>query len=535
MRSVFALLALAALARAQSKPAAELYVRPLDDCVRMPAGAAAGSLFPDQFRVAGSPVETGEPFVTEITNAAGFSVEYHETYKLVRNSIVNETYVLVQCGAPPPPAAALPAGAKVFEVPLSAVSVPGTVPLAFMEALGLSDRVASVSPYAVSACAQAVLACDGAAPDYAQLSNATYLAAELGSYTDALLTDDASPYPGSFAFSAALDRDVLARAEWFKFLGLFFNRERAASDAYDAVRAAYEETRAAAATSAPPAGRPVAAFASFYSYDGEESYQISMDPYKLKLAADAGAGALDAAALAALGAAPGEFAPDDLVFSWGEGGAFATREAAHAAFLTALAGADVVVDETYAVDPTAYDLAAFEAAYDLGDATAAQRDALKWLASGAILRTDGLVSADGGLDWFEGAFARPDEVLADAARAARAVVAGKTAEETGFIWLRPVQQPPVVLTAADCGGATSCDGPPAPICPFVRPCADGSNALLATSGDNAAAAGCEYEACGDAGDALELSTPANAAQMAAPAVVLLALLVVFVEALINFC
>ena len=122
-------------------------------------------------------------------------------------------------------------------MPLSAVSVPGTVPLAFMEALGLSDRVASVSPYAVSACAQAVLACDGAAPDYEQLSNATYLAAELGSYTDALLTDDASPYPGSFAFSAALDRDVLARAEWFKFLGLFFNRERAASDAYAAVRA----------------------------------------------------------------------------------------------------------------------------------------------------------------------------------------------------------------------------------------------------------------------------------------------------------
>jgi hypothetical protein len=402
-----------------------------------------------------------------------------------------------------------------------------------MEALGLGDRVASVSPYAVSACAQAVLACDGAAPDYEQLSNVTYLAGELGSYTDALLTDDASPYPGSFAFSAALDRDVLARAEWFKFLGLFFNRERAASDAYDAVRAAYEETRAAAAGAAP-AGRPVAAFASFYSYDGDENFQISMDPYKLKLAAAAGAGALDAGALGALGAAPGEFAPDDLVFSWGEGGAFPTREAAHAAFLAALAGADVVVDETYAVDPTAYDLAAFEAAYDLGNATAAQRGALKWLASGAIVRTDGLVSADGSLDWFEGAFARPDEVLADAARAVRAVAAGTTAEETGFKWLRPVQQPPVVLTAADCGRATSCDGPPAPICPFVRPCADGSNALLATSGD-AAAAGCEYEACGSAGDALELSTPANAAQMAAPAVVLLALLVVFVEALINFC
>jgi hypothetical protein len=66
--ATFLILALAALVRAQSKPVAdELYVRPLDDCVRMAPGAAApGSLFPDQFRVAGSPVETGEPFVTEV-------------------------------------------------------------------------------------------------------------------------------------------------------------------------------------------------------------------------------------------------------------------------------------------------------------------------------------------------------------------------------------------------------------------------------------------------------------------------------------
>ena len=74
---------------------------------------------------------------------------------------------------------------------------------------------------------------------------------------------------------------------------------------------------------------------------------------------------------------------------------------------------------------------------------------------------------------------------------------------------------------------STCDAAPTPICPFVSVCADGSLTVLRD--DAADALTCSYEACSLAG------APANTAQMAAPAVILLTVLIVFVEALINFC
>lgn len=41
-----------------------------------------------------------------------------------------------------------------------------------------------------------------------------------------------------------------------------------------------------------------------------------------------------------------------LKFVWGQPGAFASQDAARAAFVDALKGADIIVDETYTPDPT---------------------------------------------------------------------------------------------------------------------------------------------------------------------------------------
>ena len=57
---------------------------------------------------------------------------YYPQYKVVINTYVNETYVLYQCGAPAPPKSAFPASTKIFEIPLTAVSVTDTVPFAFI-------------------------------------------------------------------------------------------------------------------------------------------------------------------------------------------------------------------------------------------------------------------------------------------------------------------------------------------------------------------------------------------------------------------
>ena len=91
----------------------------------------------------------------QVSFAQGFSVAYHDTYKasvdvckhgelpcmsslsssatqVVTNSLVNETYVLYQCGLAAPSNALLPPGAKVFSIPLSSVSVADTIPLGYM-------------------------------------------------------------------------------------------------------------------------------------------------------------------------------------------------------------------------------------------------------------------------------------------------------------------------------------------------------------------------------------------------------------------
>lgn len=52
--------------------------------------------------------------------------------QIVRNTLVNETYVLYQCGLQPPPTASLPEGSKLFSVPLDSTAVIETVPLAFL-------------------------------------------------------------------------------------------------------------------------------------------------------------------------------------------------------------------------------------------------------------------------------------------------------------------------------------------------------------------------------------------------------------------
>ncbi len=47
------------------------------------------------------------------------------------NTYTNETYVLYQCGSRRPSASVAP-GARIFQIPLTSVSVPDTVPYAFL-------------------------------------------------------------------------------------------------------------------------------------------------------------------------------------------------------------------------------------------------------------------------------------------------------------------------------------------------------------------------------------------------------------------
>jgi hypothetical protein len=122
--------------------------------------------------------------------------------------------------------------------------------------------------------------------------------------------------------------------------------------------------------------------------------------------------------------------------------------------------------------------------------------------------------------------------LQDFDRVADSARQGKLLKKNEFKWIRNIDESPVVVSAKDCERLTSCNEKPSTICPFVKVCDDGSTSLLEESSVDSG--NCVYQTCIKSEVESEGSTE-NTAQMAAPAVILLTLLIVFVEALINFC
>lgn len=104
-------------------------------------------------------------------------------------------------------------------------------------------------------------------------------------------------------------------------------------------------------------GLPVVAFVSYFDFEGAQSLQLSFAPYKDALVTDAGGTTLNFSDVAAIrGVTPNAFSPDAILdFSWGSNGTFATRAEASAALQRVLQNVDVVIDETYTLDP-AYNL-----------------------------------------------------------------------------------------------------------------------------------------------------------------------------------
>ena len=127
-------------------------------------------------------------------------------------------------------------------------------------------------------------------------------------------------------------------------------------------------------------------------------------------------------------------------------------------------------------------------------------------------------------------------------------------QDGSYIWIRNLfTEKPVTLGARDCQAQTQCsDLSPVPICPFVTVCPTNNPAYKATTAllKGSEGGACFYEKCestgaaagngtagtqGGNGTAVEGGNGKDAAQLAAPAVVVLTLAVVLVEVLLNFC
>ena len=213
--------------------------------------------FPPELRAM---VAEGGTMPTTVTFATDFSIDYHHTFKVLRNLKNGKVYVLHQCGAGDIStiAADLPADAvdaPVFEVPVQSWSTGSTVPIAFMELLGLIGKAALIDPqYASSACTQKLHQCgviDTVVPGWPHTMYSAFANASRASGSTVHWTDDWGTGQAfsdiDVAFDSTSDPGALARVEWIKFVAAFFNLEPHANRIFAEIKAEYDQTEAAAA------------------------------------------------------------------------------------------------------------------------------------------------------------------------------------------------------------------------------------------------------------------------------------------------
>ncbi len=327
------------------------------------------------------------PEKTTLTHTDGFSVEYFNHYKVVTVHTVWPgaaepwQYVLVQCGTPAPDGFS---PGQVISVPARRLATMSTSYLPFVERLGLLDRLVAVDDTTyVSNPAVLQLAADGRLQSigYGAGVNVEVL---LDLQPDLIMTYgsgapdyDAHPKLIEAGLPVALNAEwlensPLARAEWGKFIALFFNREAAAGALFagTAERYAALQRLAASAPDKPivitgtpyegvwymPGGR---SFAAQFLYDAGAAYPWADDQ--------------------STGSLPLDF---ESVFDTG-----AQAEVwLNLGFVTSLA-------DLRAADPRFADFAAYR--------------------SGSVWNNDARMSPGGGNDYYETAVAEPDVVLAD--------------------------------------------------------------------------------------------------------------------------
>ena len=327
------------------------------------------------------------PEKTALTHTDGFSVEYFNNYKVVTvktpypGAPESMQYALVQCGTP------VPEGfldEQIIEVPVQTVVTMSTTYLPFLDELGLLDRLVGLD-------------------DATYVSNATVLKmAEEGKLTmlgygsgvnveqaldlspDLIITygsgaPDYDAHPvlieaglKTIVNAEWLETSPLGRAEWGKFIAVFFNKEADAEALFAKTVQQYEEYAAlAAGVTEKPTVFTGSDYQGTWSMPGGNSFAANF----LK---DSGADYL-----------------------WADDTSTGSLPLAFEAVFEKAQSADYWVNVGYFFTPD--DLLAADARY--ADFAAYQ--------SGNIWNNDAITSANGGNDYYESAVAHPELVLAD--------------------------------------------------------------------------------------------------------------------------
>ncbi len=236
------------------------------------------------------------PDQVTVNEAAGFTVEYGNAYKLVTVTqpwvgAEPVSYLLVQCGAPVPEDVDADA---IIEVPVStAVSMSTTYLPHFVE-LGLLDSLIGTDEFDFVYSPEVRERID--AGDIQEVGGGSFVDVEqvLSLEPDVVFTYgigsadyDAHPALIAAGIPTVLNGDYmetspLGRAEWVKFTSLFFNAEYEANMLFDDIETAYTNLAAQAAAETE---RPSVLVNAMY---GDTWYVAGGASYIARLIADAG-------------------------------------------------------------------------------------------------------------------------------------------------------------------------------------------------------------------------------------------------------
>jgi iron complex transport system substrate-binding protein len=317
----------------------------------------------------------------------GFTIEYFKNYKVLTvktpfpGASESFQYVLVQCGTPKPTGFT---EEQIIEVPVKTIVSLSTTYLPFLEKLGVLDRLVGLDDATfVSNETVAKLAAEG---KLKILGNGAQVNVEqaldlnpdlIMAYSSGSPEFDAHPKLIEAGLKVAvnaewLDTSPLGRAEWGKFIAAFFNREARAEKVFAETAQNYEKLKALAAT----AKTTPTAFAGT-PYEGTW-YMPGGQSFAAAFLTDAGASYL-----------------------WADDASTGSLPLAVEAVYDKAKEADYWVNQGFVGDLKGLaeqdkrftDFAAFK--------------------SGNVWNNDLRTNANGGNDYYEGAIANPDVVLAD--------------------------------------------------------------------------------------------------------------------------
>ena len=270
------------------------------DIARADSGAAAPS---SEGNLHDGCVDSYDPAIDyfpqklSVEYASGFEVEYNSNYKVVtvtnpwQGAQESFRYVLLQCGTPAPP----DVEGTVIEVPVENIVAMSTTYLPIIEDLGVIDRLIGLDSYmwTTNSAVQARIA----AGDIAEIGSGAAVNVELTldldpalvmTYGTGFADYDTHPVLLEAGIPVALNGDFveqnpLGRAEWMKFIALFFNREADAVAQFEDIATEYH---AVAELTTALTERPTVLLGSVYNGTW---YVAGGESYMAKMLADAGA------------------------------------------------------------------------------------------------------------------------------------------------------------------------------------------------------------------------------------------------------